>query len=297
MPGIIYQIIKHLDSIEAYGEKKFKVGKEAPKGIHSRRTKEVYEKVALAFGKWCKERGITGGSFRGRFIEMANEYLAERVSREDLSAWTLHLDQCALKKLAEAMNFDRELVGCKLPERRLDHIKRSRSVSEEERSTLAYRLIAATGLRRDEAERARVRHVVTEDNGKMFIYVPRGKGGRERHSPVVDEALVKKAIEGKEPGDKLYDTLPRQAHAARRDYAKRVFEIASKGLGKDFDAKAALSDVTQALGHNRLRVARDHYLRESGKDKKECDQGQSEIRSPGEIVDVTEEGANKRFFS
>ena len=261
MPGIIYQIIKHLDSIEAYGEKKFKVGKEAPKGIHSRRTKEVYEKVALAFGKWCKERGITGGSFRGRFIEMANEYLAERVSREDLSAWTLHLDQCALKKLAEAMNFDRELVGCKLPERRLDHIKRSRSVSEEERSTLAYRLIAATGLRRDEAERARVRHLTIAENGQMFIFVPRGKGGRQRHSPVIDAALVKKAVEGKKPNDSIFDKLHRQAHAARREYAQKVFEIASTGLDTGSSSKEALSDVTQALGHNRLRVARDHYLK------------------------------------
>jgi len=285
-----------LDKLERFGEAKVKMGTEAPEGIHSRVTKDDYKAVALRFGEWCKERGVTGGSFTDRFPDLANRYLAERVAREDLSAWTLHQDQCAVKKLAEGLGIDRNSVGVELPERKLDNIKRSRNVSEEEKESFAYRLLASTGLRRDEAERARVRHVVTEDNGKIFIYVPRGKGGRERLSPVVDEALVKKAIEGKEPGDKLYDTLPRQAHAARRDYAKRVFEIASKGLGKDFDAKAALSDVTQALGHNRLRVARDHYLRESGKDKKECEQGQSEIRSPGEIIDVTEEGPNTRFF-
>jgi len=238
MAGIIYQIIKCLDSIEAYGVKKARNGRAAEQGIHSRRTKEVYEKVALAFGKWCKERGITGGSFRGRFIEMANAYLDERVSSGDFSAWTLHLDQAALRKLAEAMQVDRNLIKTELPPRRLADIKRSRSVSDEERSTFAYRLVAATGLRRHEAERARVRHITIADNGRMFIYVPKGREGKSRFLPVLDEALVRKAVEGKKHDEDIFDSLPQQAEAARREYDQKVLEIVSAGLGKDAEPKA-----------------------------------------------------------
>ena len=125
-----------------------------------------------------------------------------------------------------------------------------------------------------------------------FIHHDRDKGGRERYSPVVGEHKDKIIARMKSiaPDEKVWQNVPGNAdtHGYRGEYATSVYRIyarpieeipfdrINKGTGKKFQSdvytcrkdekgkkldKEAMMKASKALGHNRLEVVANNYLR------------------------------------
>ena len=127
---------------------------------------------------------------------------------------------------------------------------------------------------------------------EYFIFVRQGKGGRKRFSPVL-EKYQKRIVErmqetGEEEAAWLYVNSNADIHAYRADYAGAIykaharaiedipFDKINKGTGRKYQSevyacrrdeagkkldKAAMLLCSKALGHNRLNIVADHYIR------------------------------------
>jgi len=125
-----------------------------------------------------------------------------------------------------------------------------------------------------------------------FTHVRSGKGGRERMSPIIgkDAGQIVERIQNTPAEDKVWQFVHQCAdiHAYRGDYATAMyranarpieeipFDRVNKGTGKRYQSevytcrkdeagrkldKAAMLLCSKALGHNRLSVLADNYLR------------------------------------
>lgn len=118
-----------------------------------------------------------------------------------------------------------------------------------------------------------------------FIHSVRDKGGRDRFSPVIGphKADIIRRMEDTKPRDKVWGKVNSAAdvHGYRADYARALYKRESKEIadlkrdeiyhcrkdeaGRALDRKAMLK-VSKALGHNRICVVADHYLRDKESD-------------------------------
>jgi hypothetical protein len=141
--------------------------------------------------------------------------------------------------------------------------------------------LKATGPRRDELKMLRTQDLLERDPdptsryfGQAVVKVWNGKGGKARTVPVLagQEHALLAACEGLAPDDLVFARLPKHldVHAYRREYAQAVYLFHAPGRtlpsaqGRlkrcDYD-RAAAYEVTLALGHNRLDIVLQHYLR------------------------------------
>lgn len=128
--------------------------------------------------------------------------------------------------------------------------------------------------------------------GEYFIYIRNGKGGRERMSPVIGKNATQiiERMKNTGEGEKVWQHINTLAdiHAYRAEYATAIykanarniqdipFDRVNKGSGKRFQGdvytcrkdetgkkldKAAMLICSKALGHNRISVVADNYIR------------------------------------
>lgn len=128
--------------------------------------------------------------------------------------------------------------------------------------------------------------------GEYFTYVRNGKGGRERMSPIIGKNAEKIVERMKDtPADeKVWQHVHQSAdiHAYRAEYATTIykahardikdipFDRVNRGTGKRYQSevytcrkdeagkkldKAAMLVCSKALGHNRISVVADNYIR------------------------------------
>lgn len=230
-------------------------------GIFSYKTFETYIKVAREFTTWIKEvKGIKRADSLDEIKQYAREYLLYR-KEQALSAWTLKLDRAALAKIFRDNRF---LADVELPKRRIENVKRSRYVTAGDRRFDPAKnrdlvdFARATGLRRRELSKVTVRDV-REENGRLYVHVERGKGGKSRdvrvRGDLADRLREIVAAAEREGRDRLFDAVPQYAdiHFYRREYAKaRLEEEKARGV----DEARAMREVSQDLGHKRLDVLR-----------------------------------------
>lgn len=127
---------------------------------------------------------------------------------------------------------------------------------------------------------------------EYYVYVRNGKGGRERMSPVIGknaEQIVER-IRNTPNGEKVWQHVHKCAdiHAYRAEYATDIYrkyarpieeipyDKVNKGTGKRYQSevyscrkdeagkkldKAAMLVCSKALGHNRISVVADNYIR------------------------------------
>jgi hypothetical protein len=134
--------------------------------------------------------------------------------------------------------------------------------------------LRATGLRRQEVRDLKVRDLTQDADGRAYVHVQSGKGGRMREVPVLpghEEAVLQQGI-GKDLSASVFERIPKHldVHSYRREYAQALYLLLAPGRNlppasgrlcpQDYD-RAAAKQVTQALGHNRLDVLLTHYLR------------------------------------
>lgn len=228
-------------------------------GIYSIETMRSYRKESIAFSDWVKER--YGVKYLDDAKPYASEYLRHRLDLQ-YSAWSLKLVRSALRKLYGDPTVGSDVA---LPFRRKIDIKRSRfpvAMDKEFSITRNKDLVdfaKATGLRRHEVQNVMVKDVRVLD-GKMFVFVPQGKGGKFRNVPVLENMVerVNEIIRDKDPDSFLFERIPVRAdiHSYRREYSQDLYE---DRLEEDPPIKAK-KYVSQALGHERPSVVKTNYL-------------------------------------
>lgn len=283
--SIIREAIERLDSLMAIGQSRFQA-KQAQRAaspdlgwtvstgrMHSHTTRKVYQQHVLAFINWARTtHGITRLAWLDQCAdELATQYLTAHVVA-NRSAYTLQTERAALRLFFGNWSLA-ATVG--IPRRTRTTITRSRGPSGHDRHFQSahwqahIRFAQACGLRR-----AELRDVYIADNGKLFVHVENGKGGKAREVPALPghEQDVLAVIQGRAPHEKVFDHIPghMDVHSYRRDSAQRCYlqQAPDKALppseGRlrrdDYDPAAA-QQVSWVLGHNRLDVMLRHYLR------------------------------------
>ena len=267
------QAYDRLTEMLAFGESKKEAvaaGTEKDK-IFSVNTYKSYWKHIKYFLRFIKQKHPECTTLKGA-KKYVNEWLQSRADQE-LSAWTVQLEAKALGKLYGIEPDDEDYF--KPPKRNREDIKRSRS-----------------DCVRDE-------HFSKTNNDELIkfcrgtgLHVRNGKGGRERLSPIIGKnaAQIVERIADTPAEEKVWQHIHTSAdiHAYRAEYATAIYKAyarpieeipydrVNKGTGKRFQGdvytcrkdeagkkldKAAMLLCSKALGHNRISVVADNYIR------------------------------------
>ena len=268
----------------------------AVEGIYSINTFKAYLKHGEHFIDWCvSEKGCkTYGKSLEELRRYAPEYLQAREA-EGLSLYSLKAEKSALGKI-----FGGEIPYTFTEKRQIKNITRSRGKAvrdthfNPEKNQELVIIAKATGGRREDIGKLTPKSFITDHKGRLWVIFAQSKGGRNRISPVLPQytEAVKAIIKSKSDNDKpIFARINTNAdiHSYRREYAQTLYATVAndheyrddllgmypsrkeKAKGdyyyshtKDLPFKGCRDDiyiVSQALGHNRLEVTVNHYLK------------------------------------
>lgn len=320
------QAYNKLESMTCYKEskKEAKANGTMKYKIFSINTFKTYRKKINKFCKYIESKYP-----RCTTLDSAEKYVNEWLEYRkalNLSAWTVQLDAKALGKLYCISPGDDNYF--KPPVRKRKDIKRSRyetkrsKLFSEKKHDKLVKYVKSTGERRSEVEKAKPEHLITKQkieneitylssqklsieianrltilkdtryfNEEYYMYT-KGKGGRERISPIVGEYAeeVVEFIKNRKGNKYIFDEVSEYApmHKYRSDYCNTVYKNYARKIddipkdklraginqmysseiyyckkdrkGDRFD-KRALKICSKALGHNRMEVVVNNYLR------------------------------------
>ena len=289
--NLIYEIKQRFDEKLAIGQSKHedkKLGLTKDK-IYSWETYRAYLKHANYFAAYCKEQHGC------KTLDECRQYVDEwLLSRSELSAYTQKLEASTLAKLYGCSTKD----FVQTTARKRQDIKRSRGEKtrdkhfSEERNSDFVRFCRATGLRRAELKALTGDKLGQDEDGNYFIVVDSGsKGGRYREAPVASDVAHVVELMSRAGNGPVFAKLPNGAdiHSYRSDYATAIykaharkiedipFDKTNAGSGKMYQSdvyccrgdqkgqkmdKRAMLIASKALGHNRISVVGEHYLKE-----------------------------------
>jgi len=271
---------KVLRSKRAYGESRHEdkiQGRDTFGKIYSFDSFKTYVKQSSYFTRWCEEAyGCKNLEECEPHIE---EYLA-KIEADGLSAHTIKTRAAAIGKV-----YGRSvLADVKTPTRNRADIQRSRGEAErdggfsEERNKAIVRFAKGTGLREHELKGVRGTQLTVDQDGNTWISGVRGKGGKVRDvlvRPEYAETVKQCCLAAGD--DRVFKVVPSHmdTHGYRREYANawyselardvlelpraEVYHCQRDKAGTWYD-KAAMREVTQWLGHNRISVMASNYL-------------------------------------
>lgn len=291
---IHHEVKQQLRSLERFGESKYEAKKAGTMkdGIYSYDTARAYNKACQAFAEYVREQAPMG---RHTTLEEARAYARGFISREieqGKSPYTVKLERAALGKLYGCKGTE---FG-EVPNRSRDSITRSRErviISEktgkeilnprtraghfsEKNNAAVVSFAKSTGLRRSELEALKGDQLRLTENG--YAIAVKGKGGRERLAPVrgdVNAVVERMRAAG---SSRVFEKVPAamDVHHYRSVYASELYKEHArakdeiprdkryccrgelKGTWYDRDA---MKYVSEALGHSRVSVIAEHYLR------------------------------------
>lgn len=324
------QAYDKLTSMQAFGESKkeaMKNGTDKDK-IFSFNTYKSYWKHIKYFIKYVQETDPKCTTLKSA-KKYVNEWLHKR-EEKGLAASTLHLEAKALGKLYGISPDDEDYY--QPPQRCREDIKRSRGPAKRDRhfseknNIELVNFCKGTGLRRMELSALKGGDIITKseieaeitklesiqeekrtaaDNKQLeilkdtryfkeeyYVHVRRGKGGRERYSPIIGkytEQIVER-MKDTPANEKVWFHVHSCAdiHSYRGDYATYIYkenardikdipyDKINKGTGRRFQGdvytcrkdevkrkldRAAMTMCSKALGHNRPEVFATNYLR------------------------------------
>lgn len=274
--SLIRQTQERLDSMLAIGQSKYEDKKLdlTERKIYSWNTYKSYLQHCCQFVRYCRD------NHHCKNLADCRQYAEEWMeSRKGLSAYTQKLSASALCKLyGESL----EELGISTKRAARNEITRSRGTAKrdshfsEEKNADFVEFCRSTGLRRSEITKLRGDQLLQEE-GQWYIQTT-GKGGRFRIIPICgDVELVVRKMQAAGTG-KVWKKVPQNAdiHSYRADYASRIYlkyarpieELPRKERyicrkdkrGITYD-RAAMLEASKALGHNRISVVGEHYLR------------------------------------
>lgn len=302
------QLINQLSQKLAIGKSRHydkQKGVDTTKKIYSQQSYKTYKKQGMQFIKWVKYNHPECTKLK-QTKKYYQEYLNFNKDR-GLSAWTLNTQNQALIKALDIKQEDRWTP----PKRERSDIKRSRQTVKtdkhfsEAKNAELVDFLKGTGLRRHEALQIKANCLLSREDieknmpqGKQikpmitdalandksfthFIYIPRGKGGKERLVPVLPNQLevVKERFEkaSRSRDQKVWNHISKHCdvHGYRADYAAELYRHYARDVkflktrddkyvcrrdqkGRILD-KIAMGFVTNALGHNRLDEVSKSY--------------------------------------
>ena len=286
--SISQEVYLRLQDKICFGESKHEAKKEGREtdGIYSFKTYQTYKENGQRFAKWAKaERGAVDLDDAKKYIA---DYLREK-EKEGCSAYTIKTYAASIAKVYSMSIND---IPYTFHERKRADIKRSRyEVADDHRrkGDREVRLVAQhTGLRRHELEALRGSQIDFQD-GKAYLVDVKGKGGKKRNLPILNNNQEVIDIILRAGNDKVFDKATiyreRDIHGYRREYAQalysqlaepietlkgkkfidkgkevgRIYHCRGDAKGYKFD-KAAMREVSRALGHNRIEVIALNYL-------------------------------------
>lgn len=277
--SLVKQVQNNLDSQLAIGHLKRtdKITGTVSDHIYSWETYRTYLKHCCYFVKWCKQE------YGYRTIEECHPYVTEWMkTREHLSAYTQKLELSALAKLyhCSSADFDVHTKSRQRSEikRGRDDVVRDQHFNEKLHAEFV-EFCRSTGLRRAELRALRGTDLYLNPDGTYSIHVTRGsKGGRERFAPIIGDVDLVCRLCNAVGERKAFPKLPSSAdiHSYRAEYATRVYLNYARPIeqltrreiylcrkdrkGDQFD-RAAMLEASRALGHNRISIIAEHYLR------------------------------------
>lgn len=203
------------------------------KFIHSVGTIDNYKQVARQFSNWREKQGFGKYTKNEDLLkEQAVQYLEYREKKGYVPS-TLQRDSSALNRIFFADGSER-LNYIPPPVKSKDIFKgrTNKPINPITDYTKdAYLIAQATGVRRDELISLE-RRDFKEINGRLFVNVKNGKGGKERTVPVlgkyeqeVRDILNKQYLEGRSETDKLLErglNSKHNIHRLRREYSKDI---------------------------------------------------------------------------
>lgn len=264
-------------------------------GIYSWKTFENYLYHACQFTRYCAKR------YHIKTVPECRKYVEEYLQQDAVnkSAWTVKLEASALAKLYGCSTTDFRVITPPRLRENIVRSRGSKNRDRHFSETRHQKLVAfcrSTGLRRREIESLRGSQLRCE-NGKYYIHV-RGKGGRWRDALVIgDVGMVVSRMQQAKNG-KVWPHVHAGAdiHGYRSDYATALYKLFERkydvckrerfwnpehrcadgtrgGWDKDsvyhlrgtyagqWRDKAALLVCSHNLGHNRISVVAEHYVR------------------------------------
>lgn len=282
--SLVKQVQTALDDKLAIGQSKHldKLRGEAQGKIYSWETYRSYMKHCNYFVKYCKNE------YNCKTLEDCKQHINEWLeSRTGLSAYTQKLEASALAKMYGCSTKD----FIKTSSRKRRNITRSRGekirdrhFSEEKNLDLVL-FCKSTGLRRAELE-ALTGDKLIKKGDNYYINVNVGsKGGRSRLAPVINNInLVVNKMQSV-GNNKVFEKVPNGAdiHGYRSYYCTSIYKLFERDIktidrkeryccrgdlkGTWYDKKAMLI-ASRALGHNRISVIAEHYIRGGAEDGK-----------------------------
>ena len=263
--------------------------------IFSWNTYRAYMQHANYFASWIEKEHP-----KCRTLDQARQYVDEWIQariNQGMSAYTLKLEAAALAKVYGCSTKD---FQTRTPERIRSEITRSRGEKvrdahfSETRNAEIVSFCRCTGLRRHELAKIRGDQLIQNSDGSYSVQVISGKGGRDRIAPVIGSQEEVKAVVDrmKSAGsDKVWPKIHNamDVHNYRSEYAMRIYQQHARPIdqirsmripdpdragkmvsavytcrgdfaGKEYD-RLALLEASRALGHNRVSVVAEHYLR------------------------------------
>lgn len=257
--------------------------------IYSYSTLKTYMKQANYFVKYCKD------NHNCKTLEDCRPYAAEWMeTRSSLSPYTQKLYIAALAKL---YGTNSEELGIETPERKRNDIIRSRGVKKRDSHFSEFKnadivlFCKCTGLRRSELGVVRGNMLTTDEKDRLCINITgnMAKGGRPRKVPIIGDVDRIVTMMNDAGDNKLFSKVPgnMDVHSYRAEYATAIYKAYARPIaeipydrvgknghryqsevyycrgdqkGKVYD-KVAMMEASRALGHNRICVVGEHYLR------------------------------------
>jgi hypothetical protein len=275
VPSPKHQVLAALKVQMRIGESKHQAkldrlpGQRAPEGIFNWKTHDSYLKHGTEFLIWARE--THGEKWLLGAGEYADEWLQTHVDDGCHSAYTLHLERSAIRKVYQ----DQDLASLvKLPLRRKIHIKRSRGVKpsdvnfSERKNQGLVDFCKGTGLRRMELKALLVEQIQVQEDGTVVLIKIKGKGGRIRNVPVIygyEKTVLEAASAAVACGQiKVWASVPvhMDVHSYRRYYTQSLYALKNGGLAyvKYHPNHLALIKSSHAAGHGREDVLINNYF-------------------------------------
>lgn len=301
--SLVRQVQERYDSLLSIGRSKYEDKKAGvtKNYIYSWSTYKAYIKHADYFTAWCKSNH--GCKTLADCRSYAAAWMATRSTlspyTQKLEASALaKLYGCS----AAALGIETSSTSRSGITRSRSDAKRDKNFNEDRHSDFV-EFCRSVGCRRKELQQLRGSDLVVHDGSWCIHFTRGTKGGRERYAPVCgnDELVVRVCV--KAGTGKVIEQLERSGrvpeadiHSYRADYATRVYKQAARPIeelkgvrewygkvhrttgekllepaiyrmrsdreGEVFD-RAAMLKASRALGHNRISVVADHYLRKT----------------------------------
>lgn len=292
-PLLVEQVKQALKEQQAFGESKHDLKNNNPKELQNKifsyNTMKAYINECCKFVKWCKE------NYKSKTLEQCHAHISEYLSRykdeqtkERYSAYTLQKEASAIAKMYKESreNNNTYRINGEQIVRERTNITRSRNEVPNDRHFSQTRnkdlidFCRSTGLRRNELENLRGDRLSFNEKTRTYqLTVNQGtKGGKARTVEVIGN--VKNVVElCRQAGhEKVFAKVHTHAdiHSYRSEYATALYEKYARDINsldkkelycckKDLNGvkydRQAMKIVSSNLGHNRISVIADHYLR------------------------------------